>query len=67
MITIEFNGETSQIDEKSTIADLLRFAKVESRFCAVELNLEIVPKDQYSAKSLVSGDKIEVVTLVGGG
>jgi len=67
MITIEFNGETSQIDEKSTVADLLRFAKVESRFCAVELNLEIVPKDQYSAKSLVAGDKIEVVTLVGGG
>ncbi len=67
MITIEFNGATSQIDEKSTVADLLRFAKVESRFCAVELNFEIVPKDQYSAKSLVSGDKVEVVTLVGGG
>ena len=67
MITIEFNGETSQVDEKSTVADLLRLAKVESRFCAVELNLEIVPKDQYAAKSLVPGDKIEVVTLVGGG
>lgn len=67
MITVEFNGETSQVDEKSTVADLLRLAKVESRFCAVELNLEIVPKDQYDAKSLVSGDIIEVVTLVGGG
>ena len=67
MITIEFNGETSQVDENSTVADLLRLAKVESRFCAVELNLEIVPKDQYAAKSLVPGDKIEVVTLVGGG
>ena len=67
MITIEFNGETSQVDEKSTVADLLRLAKVDSRFCAVELNLEIVPKDQYAAKSLVPGDKIEVVTLVGGG
>lgn len=67
MITIEFNGETSQVDENSTVADLLRLAKVESRFCAVELNLEIVPKDQYVSSSLVSGDKIEVVTLVGGG
>ena len=67
MITIEFNGETSQVEEKSTVADLLRLTKVESRFCAVELNLEIVPKDQYTSKSLVSGDKIEVVTLVGGG
>ena len=67
MITIEFNGEASEVDECSTVADLLRMAKVESRFCAVELNLEIVPKDQYAVKSLIDGDKIEVVTLVGGG
>ena len=67
MINIEFNGQASQVDEKSTIADLLRLAKVESRFCAVELNLEIIPKDLYDSKSLNDGDKIEVVTLVGGG
>ena len=67
MITIEFNGEASEVDDSLTVADLLRMAKVESRFCAVELNLEIVPKDQYALKSLFDGDKIEVVTLVGGG
>ena len=67
MITIEFNGKASEVDASSTIADLLRMAKVESRFCAVELNLEIIPKDQYAVKSLIDGDKIEVVTLVGGG
>lgn len=67
MITIEFNGEKKQIDEKSTIADLLRSAKVESRFCAVELNLEIVSKERYETTCLVNDDKIEVVTLVGGG
>ena len=67
MITIEFNGQASQVDEHSTVADLLRLARVESRFCAVELNLEIVPKDLYDSKSLNDGDKIEVVTLVGGG
>ncbi len=67
MITIEFNGQASQVDEQSTVTDLLRLAKVESRFCAVELNLEIVPKDLYDSKSLNDGDKIEVVTLVGGG
>ncbi len=67
MITIEFNGEKRQIDEKSTIVDLLRSAKVESRFCAVELNLEIVSKERYETTCLVNDDKIEVVTLVGGG
>ena len=67
MITIEFNGQNSQVENKLTVADLLRLAKVESRFCAVELNLEIVSKDMYESKSLCDGDKIEVVTLVGGG
>ncbi len=67
MITIEFNGEKRQIDEKSTIVDLLRSSKVESRFCAVELNLEIVSKERYETTCLVNDDKIEVVTLVGGG
>ncbi len=67
MITIEFNGEKRQVVEKSTIADLLRSAKVESRFCAVELNLEIVSKAQYETSFLLKDDKIEVVTLVGGG
>jgi len=67
MITIEFNGESYEVEEESTVADLLQKANVASRFCAVELNLEIVPKDQYVIRSLADGDKIEVVTLVGGG
>ena len=67
MITIEFNGQSSQVENRLTVAGLLRMAKVESRFCAVELNLEIVPKAQYEARHLADGDRIEVVTLVGGG
>ena len=67
MITIEFNGVASQIEDAATVADLLRVSKVESRFCAVELNLEIVPKEQYGSISLQDGDRVEVVTLVGGG
>ncbi|MFN7449128.1 MAG: sulfur carrier protein ThiS, partial [Pirellula sp.] len=45
----------------------LTHAKIESRFCAVELNLDIVPKSDYATRRLQSGDKVEVVTLVGGG
>ena len=67
MITIEFNGVSSQFDDQSTVEDLLRFSKVESKFCAVELNLEIVPREQYATRLLRDGDKVEVVTLVGGG
>jgi sulfur carrier protein len=67
MISIEFNGQAKEVSDTCTIADLLRESNVESRFCAVELNLEIVPRDQYSEQRLKSGDQLEVVTLVGGG
>jgi sulfur carrier protein len=67
MIFIEFNGEPSEIEEGTSISDLLECAKVSPKFCAVELNLEIVPKSEYEVVELLNGDKVEVVTLVGGG
>jgi sulfur carrier protein len=67
MIRIEFNGAPKEIDEGSTVLDLLTHVKIESRFCAVELNFDIVPKSDYASRLLQTGDKVEVVTLVGGG
>ena len=67
MICIEMNGNRKEIEDDLSIAQLLEQSEISSRFCAVELNLEIVPKDEYGSRRLVSGDKVEVVTLVGGG
>ena len=67
MLTIEFNGAKEQVDSDATILDLLRKAGVEPKFCAVEVNLEILPKHQYASRRILEGDRIEVVTLVGGG
>lgn len=67
MLKIGFNGQPREVNDSWTIADLLKDCKIETRFCAVELNLEIVPKDQYVHQQLRDGDQVEVVTLVGGG
>ena len=67
MICIEMNGNRKEIEDDVSIAQLLEQSEISSRFCAVELNLEIVPKDEYGSRRLFSGDKLEVVTLVGGG
>ena len=67
MLEIEFNGSKRAVPEGTTILDLLQEAKIETRFCAVEANLDIVPKAEYSVHTVRAGDKIEVVTLVGGG
>ncbi|MFO0014917.1 MAG: sulfur carrier protein ThiS [Planctomycetota bacterium] len=67
MVTIEFNGNEEEVDESTTILDLLERSGVEPRYCAVEVNMEIVPRSHYASHHVKQGDRIEVVTLVGGG
>jgi sulfur carrier protein len=67
MLTIQVNGQAQQVASGTTIAEVLRLAGVPSQFCAVELNLEILPRDQYDERLVQDGDVLEVVTLVGGG
>ena len=66
-ITITVNGESRSVDESWTIASLLADLKIENRYCAVERNLKVIPREQHSGCQLQNGDSIEVVTLVGGG
>lgn len=64
---IQLNGDLRTIQESWTMADLLAHLKIENRYCAVERNCEVVPREQHAACRLQQGDRIEVVTLVGGG
>lgn len=67
MITIKLNGEPRSIAPEWTISDLLRDLEINNRYCAVERNLELIPREQHPDCQLHDGDQIEVVTLVGGG
>ena len=64
---ILLNGEPRTIDPSWTIADLLTDLKIENRYCAVERNSQVVPREVHTHCKLQAGDVIEVVTLVGGG
>ena len=64
---IQLNGESRIIPDAWTIADLLTELKIENRYCAVERNRDVVPREKHAACQLAPGDQIEVVTLVGGG
>lgn len=64
---IEVNGERREVAEGTTIADLLRELDVKVPQVAVEVNLEVVPRSQHAHTKLRAGDRLEVVTLVGGG
>ncbi len=66
-ITIQFNGQSLDVPTRTTIEQLLTLAEIRSRLVAVEVNLEIVPREQHAAYCVAPGDVIEAVTLVGGG
>lgn len=67
MITIQLNGERQEVPEGLTLALLLEWLKVPADRVAVEHNLEIVPRDRWSALLIAGGDRLEVVHFVGGG
>lgn len=67
MPTITVNGEPVALRKTQTIAELLRERQLDRAACAVEVNRKVVPKRQHADHALRDGDRIEIVTLVGGG
>lgn len=64
---ISLNGETREIAPGTTLSQLVAGLSLGGVKVAVERNFNIVPREQYDATVLVEGDRIEVVTFVGGG
>lgn len=61
------NGQPQIVTPGTTIAQLIVQLGLDGRAVAVEKNREIIPKAQHAATVLVAGDKVELVTFVGGG
>jgi len=61
------NGDVRDLETGATLADLLAELGVQARHVAVEVNMELVPRAAHAEHTLADGDRLEVVTLVGGG
>ena len=61
------NGRAEQVPDRLTVAELLARLKLPAKGVAVEVNLEIVPRARHAEHELRDGDRLEVVSLVGGG
>jgi thiamine biosynthesis protein ThiS len=66
-IDISVNGKPMRVPAGSTLAQLLASLGLDKRRLAVELNLRVVPRAEHEGLRLNHGDKLEVVTFVGGG
>ncbi len=64
---IILNGKPETTEADTTVADLLARLELEPIRVAVEINEDIVPRKSYSGHVIRDGDRIEVVTFVGGG
>lgn len=67
MFEIHINGEARTFPEPVSVAQLLDQLRHDPRRVAVEVNLAVVPASKQAEHLLHPGDRVEIVTLVGGG
>ena len=66
-IDVVINGQARTIDIGTSVSVLLLELGLGDRRVAVERNREIVPRADHARTILAAGDRLELVTFVGGG
>lgn len=66
-IEIQVNGERRTAPAEATIEGLLRELNVRPDHVAVELNLEVVDRTDFQRRTLQAGDRLEIISFIGGG
>ncbi|MEO7020344.1 MAG: sulfur carrier protein ThiS [Ktedonobacteraceae bacterium] len=66
-ITIIANGQPREVQSGSTLADLLREVAVTPTHVVVQMEGIIITRSEFEQIELHEGNKLEIVTLVGGG
>ncbi|WP_460207565.1 sulfur carrier protein ThiS [Scytonema sp. NUACC21] len=67
IISLQVNGETRSCSPQTLLPDLLQQLGFNPRLVAVEYNGEILHRQFWSETTIKQGDRLEVVTIVGGG
>jgi sulfur carrier protein len=66
-LQIHVNGQVRDCPSGSTVGDLLRELEITSERVAVELNLEIIDRKDFEVRDLNEGDRVEILSFIGGG
>jgi thiamine biosynthesis protein ThiS len=66
-IQIVVNGEAREVPNGLGVTGLLSHLGLAADRVAIERNLEVLPRSQWIATPVQSGDRFEIVQLVGGG
>lgn len=66
-ITLQVNGESRTCPPHTSLPTLLEQLGLNPRLVAVEYNGEILHRQYWEHTEIQTGDRLEVVTIVGGG
>jgi len=66
-VRLTLNGEIVEIPDESSITEVLAQYGRDDAGVAVAVNLSVVPRADYAEIQLREGDRVDVVTAVGGG
>ena len=64
---IVVNGQSRQVPAGISVRQLLDELQLLQPHVAVEVNLDLVPRTDHAQFQLNDGDRLEIVTLAGGG
>ena len=65
MLTV--NDKEHELADGSSVRDLVVALGLADAPVAVEVNRQLVPRSEHETERLHDGDRVEIVTLVGGG
>ncbi len=64
---ILLNGESREVAPDATVEMLLAEIDLGEKRFAVEINEQLVPRSTFAQQGLAEGDRVEIVTAIGGG
>ncbi len=64
---IYINGESKQVDDNSSLAEVIRKLDLPITRIAIELNRAVVRRAYWETTLVREGDRLEIVHFVGGG
>lgn len=66
-MTISINGEPRTLDRSANVAELIEELALPAPATLVEHNGLALRRDEWSARTLADGDRIELIRIVAGG
>ena len=66
-MNIFLNNEPEILSDGSTVKKLLENKNIKNTYYAVEINRKIIPKSDHETYLIKDGDRVEIITAIGGG